>query len=146
MAEKKFQGKRYYRHDFTADGMDLTKADFRDAILIECSFEGIDLSYALFDGANVYGSSFKDATLDYASFKDATLVRCDMNVKSIIDATFTLNCNTFSEVKVNDNLFVYWLYMACQMTGYDQELRNKIIVAIGAEKYAAVHRMFKVHV
>lgn len=140
--EKKYQGKRFYRYDFSKE-RDLTKADFRGASLIECIFDDIDLSYAMFDGANLYASSFKGACLNYASFRDATMVKCNLNAKSMVDVTITLNCNAISEAEISNDQFIYWLYMGVQMNGYDPALKEKVIDVIGPEKFQALDRMFK---
>ena len=75
-----------YRADGATYPTALAGADFSQAILRGCSFDGAQALAAVFDGALIERVSFRDTDLGAASFRGAALVKADFtgaNLKSV---------------------------------------------------------------
>ena len=66
--------------------MDLTRANFKGAVLKRCSFKNCDLSLASFDEADLYKADFTGAILYSTSFHASDLTRADFRKAKLYGA------------------------------------------------------------
>lgn len=139
-AGKHYANKKYYQRSFK--DQDLSNADFRGAHLVECNFNGSDLSYANLTDANCMGSSFVDARMYRINLMRANLAKTTVDPLDLFGATVTLTCDTFEDMKLSPKYRAFWIYLASLFVAPEGE-KMKLREIIGPETYEFFERVRK---
>jgi len=137
---KTFYNQKLYGANFI--GQDLVHADFRSATLMNANFTDADLSYANFEGANCRGAIFDNCRLYRANFKDAALAGSVFRPKDAFGITLTMACETFDDVQSSGLWYLSMVMLALRMKSPEEGLEEKIISAIGTERYMGLRHIF----
>jgi uncharacterized protein YjbI with pentapeptide repeats len=137
---KVFRGMKLPDGDFT--NLDLRNADFRGCSLPCAIFKGCNLTYATFENANLYGADFTDAVCHRVSFKDANLSNTKMFCKDMYGCTFTMECKSFQGMQISQGWWAGWLYYGLLMVPPSDEHRDKLIQAIGIERWEVLRNQY----
>lgn len=143
---KKFRGLKM--HGAIFDGMNLDKSDFRGCALPFASFQNCSLKYAVFEGANCSFVNFNGANVHRANFKDAILCDAKFDVKDAFGITITMDCRSFSHLKVNTGfwwglLFYGFLMDPIKSNGFDPaEVKERLGVLFGPERYNTLKDLY----
>jgi hypothetical protein len=139
--KKDFRSMSLHDCDFT--GMDLERADFRSARLPYSKFVNCNLRYANFEGSNVMFTTWKGADLHRSNFKDAIMSDADMrDVKDFFGATFTMNCNSWKNLKVSEGFWLGFLFYGLLMEPPSEEWKEKLQLFFGPEKYSILKNLY----
>jgi uncharacterized protein YjbI with pentapeptide repeats len=136
--------KRMYNANFA--GQDLSKLRLRQSLFYNCNFDGANLSETDCEGSEFFGSSFREAVLYRTNFKDAKLAGTVFEPKDCFGMTVTLQCKTFDQMKVSQLWWFGFLFFATMMKPdrfpVQEELLDKLIAMIGAERYVKLRNLF----
>jgi len=135
-----FRGMTLPDADFS--GMELRSADFRGARLPFANFRSANLKYATFESASLHGADFTDANLHRASFKDADLSGTKMFAKDLYGVTITLQCTSFLGMEMDEGWWYGWLYYGLLMKPPSVEAEEKLILALGPERYMVLRKQY----
>lgn len=138
--KKSFRGMKLSGANF--DNLDLRGADFRNASVPFASFKNTNLKYANFEGANCCGADFTDANLHRANFKDANISNANWHAKDLYGVTLTMECRSFQGLDMSSGWWWGWIMYALLMKAPSQEDKEKVIVAMGAERYRVLREQY----
>src|SRR5678816_3146824 len=105
-------GKKIYNRSFA--GMNLAKKKLRQSLFFQCSFDDADLTDADCEGSEFVGSTFRRTICYRTNFKDAKLP-CIFEPKDCFGMTLTMQCQTFSGMKISPLWWWGWIYFATLM-------------------------------
>lgn len=123
-------------------GMELRSADFRNARMPFANFRGANLKFATFESASLHGADFTDANLHRVSFKDADTSCCKMRAKDLYGVTVTLQCTSFQGMELDEGWWYGWLFYGLLMKPPSQEAEERLIMALGPERYMVLRQQY----
>lgn len=126
-----YANKRFYQKDFS--GQNLANSDFRGAHLVECIFDGADLTSANLTDANCYGATFRGTRMYRTNLTRTILANTIMEPADLFGATVTLTCDTFEGMQLSDKYLSMWIFLATIMN-IDEGLRMKLEEIIGKDR------------
>ena len=136
--------KKFYGRDFSS--LDLSRLKLRQSVFYGCNFNYADMSETDCEGSEFFNSTFIDTICYRTNFKDAKLAGTTFAPKDAMGITLTMQCHTFDGMKVSPLWFLCWLLMGTMMKPGDGPLGNdlvdKVISAIGAERYVKLRGLF----
>lgn len=135
---KDLSRQKYYGVDFSQQ--DLRKAKLRQSTFHRCVFDEADMTEAECEGSEFVGSTFRNTICYRTNFKDAKLAATIFEPKDCFGMTLTLQCATFTNMKVSSMWWMVWLMFASMMkpgasTKEEEALQNSLITAVGTERY-----------
>jgi uncharacterized protein YjbI with pentapeptide repeats len=137
--------KKIYTTDFS--GCDLSRLKLKHSLFMNCNFDRSDMSETDCEGSEFFGSTFRDTICYRTNFKDAKLAGTLFHPKDAFGMTITLTCKTFEDMKVSKLWWYMWLMFGTLLRPEcllgEQDLRDKLIVCIGAEKYVKLGALMK---
>lgn len=136
----KFRNLKLPNIDFS--GKNLQGADFRNASVPYCNFSRCNLRFANFENANCYGANFDEADLHRANLKDAQLSDCIMTAADLYGVTITLECKSFTGMVLKPGWWYGWLFYALLMKPPSSEAEDKLIQAMGVERYSVLRDQY----
>lgn len=120
----------------------LQGADFRQASVPWCRFDGCNLRYANFEHANCYGTNFDEADLHRANFKNADISEAIMTASDMFGVTITLECSSFKGVVLKPGWWYGFLFYALLMKPPSQEEEDKLIQMMGVNRYTLLREQY----
>lgn len=134
--------KRFYSVNFS--GQNLSKCKIKGSLCYQCNFDDADLSEADCEGTDFTGSTFLRTNCYRANFRDASLAATVFEPKDAFGITVTLQCRTFQDMRVSALWWFGWLIFGTAMhpTGTAEPVKDNLIAAIGAERYAKLKSLF----
>lgn len=135
---------KLYNVDFS--NQDLSRLKIRQSLCYHCNFDNANLSEADCEATEFLGSTFRGTNCYRTNFKDAKLAATVFEPKDAFGITVTLQCKTFDQIKMSELWFYGWLIFATMMRPGNiqtqEELLNKLIAMIGAERYVKLKGLF----
>lgn len=138
--KKSFRGMKLSGAVF--DNLDLRGADFRNASVPFASFKNTNLKYANFEGSNCCGADFTDSNLHRANFKDANTSNAKWYAKDLYGVTLTLECRSFQGLELDSGWWWGWIMYALLMKPPSDDARDRLIVAMGPERYRVLREQY----
>ncbi len=120
------------------DDLDLHGADFRQASVPFSSFKRANLKFANFESSNLYGCDFTDADMHRVNLKDAILSDTVMEAKDLFGATITMDCRSFSGMKLSPGFWYGFLFYMLVAQPPSKEAEEKLILLLGPERYTVL--------
>jgi hypothetical protein len=130
--------KKFYSTDFSEQ--DLKNMKMRQSTFHRCSFDGADLTEAECEGSEFLGSTFRNTNCYRTYFKDAKLGATVFQPKDCFGITITLQCATFTNMKISTLWWMTWIMFASMMKPgnsvvEEEALQNQLIRAVGSDQY-----------
>lgn len=135
---KDLSRQKFYSEDFSMQ--DLRKVKLRQSTFHRCNFDGADMTEAECEGSEFSGSSFRNTNCYRTNFKDAKLGATIFEPKDCFGMTLTLQCSTFTNMKISTVWWMVWVMFASMMkpgrsVAEEEALQNQLITAVGSEQY-----------
>ena len=128
--------------DANFEGMELRSADFRNARLPFANFRNANLKYANFESASLHGADFTGANCHRVNFKDADTSGTKMFASDLFGATVTLQCESFQNMELDEGWWWGWLFYALLMKAPSEEAKDRLIQAMGPERYMVLRQQY----
>lgn len=133
---------KFFRKDFK--GQDLSGADLSYSEFTCCNFRDANLSNANCSYSDFTGSILVNTKCTHTNFMKSKLA-CAFQPSDAFGMTLTLECRTFKGMVISKMWWFGYIYFAMLMKPEEEngkDLRDKIIEAIGTERYLKLHRLF----
>lgn len=142
LIEEDLSGKKFYNRSFK--GMNLAKKKMRGSLFFQCCFDDADLSESDGTGSDFTCSTFRNTNLYCTNWMNAKLSGIVFEPKDAFGITWTMACKTFDGMRVSPLWSMAWLYFFTIMKpqGQAADMVDKVIAAIGAERYAKLTALF----
>ena len=135
--------KKIYNQNFSYQ--DLTKLRLRQSLFYQCNFDFSNMTETDCEGSDFFGSSFRQTNCYRTRFIDCKM-QCIFEPKDCFGMCISLQCQSFDGMKVSP--LWWWAWMTFGLMIHPQTLlgqedpRDAIIAAIGAERYVKLKGMF----
>jgi hypothetical protein len=137
---KCFRKMKMQGYDFS--GKDLHGADFREASVPWCRFNGCNLRNANFEHANCFGANFDEADLHRANFKNADISEAIMTASDMFGVTITLECSSFKGLVLKPGWWYGFAFYLLLMKPPSKEAEEGLIKWMGVERYTVLREQY----
>jgi hypothetical protein len=138
-------GIRVSDRDFA--GQDLSGKNLSHSVFTKCSFDDANLTDAVCENSSFPGCTFRNTICYRTSFKNSKLTGVVFEPRDAYGMTISLSCDTFRGMRVSQLWYLAWLLFATQMEParepVKENLKDRVIAAIGAERYVKLARLFQ---
>lgn len=141
---KDLSGQKLYGIDFS--DQDLSSLRMRRSLFHRCNFDRANMTEVDAEGSEFFGSSFVDTNMYRMNGKDAKFAATVFKPKDMFGFTLTCSCQTFSKMQISPMWwYMYLMYAMLMCPGSaeeTEELHNRLIQAIGPERYVRLRALW----
>jgi uncharacterized protein YjbI with pentapeptide repeats len=134
---------KFYGVDYS--GQDLSRMRMRQSLFHRCNFDNADMTETDCEGSEFFGSTFRDTVMYRTNCRDAKLAATVFEPKDCFGITLTMQCKTFDKMKVSPMWWYTFLMFGSLMlpgsVADQEELQNRLIQAIGTERYVKLRTL-----